>query len=111
MIARSETRAFVCVLILLSLCAPILAIAARAANRDRAIELRTLGPLSSTVLLTRAVAGYVHARHRPAAPTLFTIVPADTASDPGHLAAGVESRLTRSLWIAGSRTGRSPPIS
>jgi len=102
----------VCVLLVLFLCAPIVAIAAPAADRDRAIEFRTLGAPSSTVLMSRSGVGYDRARLRPSAPTLLILVPSDsTASDPGHFTAAIERRLPPSLWIAGPRTGRSPPIS
>src|SRR6478609_7871639 len=109
---RPTTRAVVCVLLVLFLCAPVVAIAAPAADRERAIEFRTLGAPCSMVVMNRGGAGYDHARPRPCAPTLLTLVPLDSAaSDPGHFTAAIERRLPRSLWIAGPRTGRSPPIS
>ncbi len=97
-------------LLVLALCAPMLAIAAPAADIDRAIEFRALAPPSSTVLLTRGGARHDHARQRPSAPSLFTLVPVDgAASDPGRLTAASERHLPHSLWTAEPRTGRSPP--
>jgi hypothetical protein len=95
--ARATTRLFVCLLLVFSLCAPIVAIAAPAAHANRAAEFRALA----------APAG---SHHRPATPSLFTVVPLHTAtSDPGHRAATVELRAPRSIWTAQPRTGRSPP--
>jgi hypothetical protein len=110
MTPKSKTRSLACVLLALSLCAPILAIAAPPADRHCASEFRALAPPSSTVLLTRAGARHDHAGQRPSAPSLFTLIPlAGDASDPGRLAAAVERLLPRSLWTVAPRTGRSPP--
>jgi hypothetical protein len=109
MTARYTARVLLCVLLALSLCAPMLAIASPAADRDRAAEFRSLAP-SSTVLLSRAGARHDHARQHPSAPSIFTLVPLhDGASNPGRPAAAVQCRLPRSLWTAGPWTGRSPP--
>ncbi len=97
-------------LLVLSLCAPMLAIAAPATDIDRATEFRALATPSSTVLLTRAGVRHDQARQRPSAPSLFTLVPVDgAASDPGRLIAASERRLQHCLWTAEPRTGRSPP--
>jgi hypothetical protein len=110
MTARFTIRPLTCVLLVLSLCAPVLAIAAPAANPDRATEFRALATPSLTLLLTRADARQDHARQRPSTPSLFTVVPLHGgASDRGRLAVAVERHAPRSLWIAGPRTGRSPP--
>lgn len=83
-----------CVLLVLSLCAPVLALAAP----------------SSTVLVTRGGTLHDHACQRPSAPSLFTLIPLHGGeSDPGRLAAAVEHHAPRSRWTAGPRTGRSPP--
>jgi hypothetical protein len=110
MTPRFTTRSLLCVLLLLSLCAPVLAIASPAADRDRATEFRALAAPSSAVLLTRAGARHDHARQRPSTLSVFTVVPLHSAaSDPGRLAAAVERTAPRSLWTAEPRTGRSPP--
>jgi hypothetical protein len=99
-----------CVLLVLSLCAPVLAIAAPAEDRNRATEFRGLAVPSSIVLVTRGGTLHEHARQRPSAPSLFTLIPLHGGeSDPGRLAAVVEHHGPRSLWTAGPRTGRSPP--
>jgi hypothetical protein len=110
MTGSATTRRLVCVLLAVSLCAPILAVAApAAADCDCAADFRALAAPSSTVLLTGAGARQ-HARQRPSAPSLFTLIPLHGGgSDPGRFAAGVERRSPRSLWTAGPRTGRSPP--
>ena len=110
MTARFTTRPLMCVLLVLSLCAPILTIAAPAADRHRATEFRALAAPSSAVLLTRTGARHDHARQRPCTPSLFTLVPLHGGgSDRGRLAAAVKSHAPRSLWTAAPRTGRSPP--
>ena len=110
MTATSKTRPLVCVLLVLSLCAPMLAIAAATADRDCATEFRALAAPSSTVLLTRAGVTHDHARQRPCAPSLFTLIPLyGGRSDSGGLAAALERRVPSSLWTGGTRTGRSPP--
>jgi hypothetical protein len=110
MTARFTTRPVVCVLLVLALCAPVLAIAAPAANRDRATEFRVIAAQSSTILLRPAGAGHDHARQRSSAPSLFTLVALHGGgSDPGRLAAAVDCHAGRTLWTAGPPTGRSPP--
>jgi hypothetical protein len=110
MTPRFTTRSLLCALLVLSLCAPVLAIAAPAADRDRAAEFRALAAPSSSVLLTRAGTRDDHARQRPSTASVFTLLPLHgDASDPGRLAAAVERHAPRSLWTAEPRTGRSPP--
>ncbi len=110
MTARSKTQALGRVLLVLSLGAPTLAIAAPAADIDLAAEFRALAAPSSAVQLIRAVARHDYARQRPSVPSPFTRIPLDgTASNPGHLIAAAERRLPHSIWTAEPRTGRSPP--
>jgi hypothetical protein len=109
MTARSTTRPLVCVLLAISLCAPILAIAAPARNPDVVTELRAVAP-SSALVLARMGARYDQARHRSSAPSVFVLNPLQGAvSDSGRLGAATEGRLPRSLPPGGPRTGRSPP--
>ena len=111
MTARSKTRPLVCVLLVLSLCACMLAIAAPTADRACATEFRALAAPSSTVLLTRAGTRHDHARQAASAPSLFTLVPLHGgAFDAGRLAGAIERHEPRSRWTAGPRTGRSPPM-
>lgn len=99
-----------CVLAALSLCAPMLAIAAPAADAGRASEFRALAAPSSTALLSRAGVRHDHARQRASAPSLFTLVPLDrAASDRGCFRVAGEHRVPRSIWTAEARSGRSPP--
>jgi hypothetical protein len=110
MTASFTTRPLVCVLLVLSLCAQVLAFAAASADRDRASEFRALAAPSSTVLLSRDGARQDQARQRSSAPSLFTPVPLHGgASNSARLASTVERRAPLSLWTAGPRTGRSPP--
>src|SRR5436305_13847898 len=99
MTARATTRLFVCLLLVLSLCAPMFAIAAPAAHPNRAAKFRALA------------APTTGSQQRPTTPSLFTVVPLHTApSDPGRRAAAtVPARAPRSLPTAGQRTARSPP--
>jgi hypothetical protein len=110
MTASSKARPLGAILLVLSLCAPMLANARPAADRDRATEFRALATPSSTVLLTCNGARYDHVRQRPSAPSLLTLLPVDsTDSDPGRLTGAGESRFLYSLWTEAPRTGRSPP--
>ena len=110
MTASSKTRVFVCALVALALCAPILANPAPTADRPSAATFRALAPPSSTLLFHRDGAGHDHARQRPATPTVFTLIPIHAdASDPGAVATAVESPLPCSLWTSGPPTGRGPP--
>ena len=110
MTARSTTRQLMCALLVLSLFVPAVAIAAPAADRDRATEFRAFAAQSSTVLMTRGGTVHDNARQRSSAPSIFTLIPLHGgASDRGRYAAVVEHRAPRSLWTAGPRTGRSPP--
>lgn len=112
MIVTATTRPLVPVLLILCLCALLLGVAAPAADRDHVIEFRTLRTPTSTVLMTRAGAGYDHARERPSVPSLFTLLPFDSADpDSGHLAAADECWTPQFLWTLAPPDGRSPPIS
>jgi hypothetical protein len=106
------TRLVVCALLILSLCAPILAIAGPGAERNGESDVRALSALSQSALLTGAGARPDHARQRPVAPSVFILVPLHRAdSDRGRLDAAIESVTRPSLWAAGPRTVRGPPIS
>jgi len=110
MMASSKTRLLGCVLLVVCLCAPMLAFAAPAADSDRAMEFRALATPFSTVLLSRTGARHDDVRRRPSTPSLLTLVPLDgSACDPGRLAVASERRLAHSLCDAEPRTGRSPP--
>ncbi len=110
MTARATARPLMCLLLVLSLWAPMVAIATAGEDRNCATEFRTLAAPSSSVLLTRAGARHDQARQRLSAPALFTLVELRCGgSDPGSVAAAVRPRLVRSLWTAGLRAGRSPP--
>jgi hypothetical protein len=110
MTARPTTRPFVCVLLVLSFFASMAAIAAPAAECERATEMRAVAAASSTVLMSRAGAPNDHARQRPSGPSCFTLVRLhDSASDPGRLSATVEGCYPASISNAEPRTGRSPP--
>jgi hypothetical protein len=112
MTKRPTTRLFVCALLVLPLCAPILAIAAPTAERDGTSEFRVFQELSQSVLLTSTGARQDHARQRPVAPSVFTLVPFHGAGVYcGRLGLRVENAVQPSLWAAGPRTGRGPPIS
>ena len=90
-----------CVLLVLSLCTPIVAIAAPVTDGDRAIEVRTIAVPSSTVLLSRAGDRPDHAHQRGSAPSLFTPVPLDGgASDRGRLADATSGATLKTLGIA-----------
>jgi hypothetical protein len=108
MTARSKTRPFASILLILCLWAPTLTIAA---GRDlhRTTELRAVAGPPSPVLITRTDAEHELAR-RPSAPCVFTLVRLNRdGSDPGHRAMTVERHARLLLWAAGPRTGRSPP--
>jgi hypothetical protein len=110
MTANSRTRPLLCVLLVLSLCAPMIAIAAPVMDRDGATQFSIVSTPSSFVLLTRAGALHDHARLRPSAPSLFTLVTLQVgALSATRFVEAVERRIPRSLWEAGPRTGRSPP--
>jgi hypothetical protein len=110
MTTGSTTRRLMCVLLVVCLCLQVLAIAAPARDRNASAEFRAVAP-SSAILLTRGSSGHDHARDRLSAPSLFTVIPQRCGdSDPGRLAAAVERQGPRSLWTAGPRTGRSPPV-
>ena len=107
---RRFTTRSLCVLLVLSLCAPAVALAAPTTDLDREAEFRAVVAPSSTVLLTRAGARDDHARQRPSAPSVFTLVALHGgATDSGCLAGAVDRHAPQSLWIGGPRTGRSPP--
>ena len=110
MTARSTTRPLVCVLLVLCLCA--LAPRDRRPRWRNAIaptEFRALAAPYSTVLLTRAGDPHDHARQRPSAPSLFTLVPLHGGdSDPGRLAAAVE-RPSAALPLDRRATDRTLP--
>jgi hypothetical protein len=108
MTARSTTRSLVSVLLVLSLCAPALAIAARAT--DSATEFSALAVPSSAVLLTRVAAWHDHVRQRPSAPSLCPLAPLHGGDcHPISLAAAMERQAPVPLLTASPRTGRSPP--
>src|SRR5581483_7115816 len=111
MTTRSTIRSFVCVLLVLSLCAPVLASADRDGDCSHSIERQTFQAASSAVIIAGARTQYgVSQRISP--PALFFIVSYDSAaSDRGHRIASVGHRLLRSLCTPRLRTGRSPPIS
>jgi len=110
MTARFTIRSITCFLVILSLSTPSLAIAATAADRNRATEFRDLAAPHSAILGTGLGARHDRARQRPSAPSLFTLVPLDRGvADPGRLGSVIERRLPHSSWTAGPWTGRSPP--
>ena len=110
MTANSRTRPLLCVLLVLSFCAPMLAVAAPVMDRDGATQFSVVSTQSSSVLLTRAGVSHDHARQRPSAPSLFTLVTLQGgAFDRGRFVQALERRIPRALWNAGPRTGRSPP--
>src|SRR4051812_46089220 len=110
MTARSKSRALVCVLLALSLCAPILAIATPAVKQCGAAEFRVVAAQHSAVLLTRDGGGHDQARQRSSAPSLFTLIPLDSrGDDPVRVSAAVARLLPSSLWTGAPRSGRSPP--
>ena len=112
MTLRSTTRSLRYILLVLSLCAPICAIAAPAAERDCAIEFATLRVPSPKALITPAGLFYDHARKFPSASSLFTLVPFENAAvDPGHLFVPIAARTPGSRWIPALADPRSPPIS
>ena len=108
--ARRTIRPLLCVLLVLSLCAPVLGIAAPAADPNPATEFRALAAPSSAVLLARGGTWQDDARQRPSAPSILTLIPLHGGEfDSGFLAVPVECRAPRSVWTGGLRTGRSPP--
>ena len=108
MTANSTTRPLLCVLLILSFCAPMLAIAAPVMDRDVATHFSVVSTPSSSVLLKLAPRD--HARRRQPAPSLFTLVTSEgRAFDRSGFVEALDRRLPRSLWKAGPRTGRSPP--
>jgi hypothetical protein len=108
--ASSKTRTLACVLLVLSLCAPMLAIGAPTADRDRTAEFRALAAPSSVVLLSRAGIRHDHARQRQSASSVFTLIPLHgDGFDPGRFAESADARTPRSLRTGGPLTGRSPP--
>jgi len=110
MTSRVTARIFTCVLLVVSLLAPTLAIAASTAESSCASEIRALAAPSSMVLLTRSGARHDQARQRPSAPSICALVSTGgTRRDPGQFAAAGERYLTPPVWIADTRTGRSPP--
>jgi hypothetical protein len=110
MTVRSITRRLMCVLLAVALCAPVLAIAAPGPDRGRAAELCALPAHSFGILLARAGNGHQQGRHRPSAPSFFTLVPLNgRGSDSGRLAAPLQTHTPHSVWAAAARTGRSPP--
>lgn len=112
MALRSTTRSLQYILLVLCLCAPIRAIAAPAAERDRATEFATLRVPCPTVLIIRGGRLYDHGRQFDSASSFFTVVPFENpAVDPGHFVRTIEHRTTGLLWIPPSAGQRSPPIS
>jgi hypothetical protein len=110
MTAGHKIRPFACVLLVLSLCAPALSLAAPAARPDSAAEFRALAPPSSTLCLARAGVRQNQARQRSSAPSVFPLISQRAGvSDPGRLAAPVQYLIPTSLRSGGPRTGRSPP--
>ena len=111
MAPRFTARALVCFALVLSLWAPGFALSAPENGRDRATEVRDLAIPSSAVQLTRAGALHDYGRQRPSAPSLFTLLLQEVGQfDRGRLAAAGERDLPPCNWIAGPRTGRSPPV-
>ena len=109
---RSTTRAVCCLLLILSVCAPIRAAAAPAAERDRTARLATLQVPNRLVFLTSAGRLYDPARQFRSASSVFTLVRFDNpAVDPGHLAPAIDGRTAAFLRIPASAGQRSPPIS
>lgn len=110
MTAGRKIRTFACMLLVLSLCVPTLALAAPAAPPDSAAEFRALAPPSSTLCLARAGVRQGQARQRSSAPSVFPLISQRAGvSDPGRLAARVQCLVPTSLRSGGPRTGRSPP--
>jgi hypothetical protein len=110
MTAGRKIRTFACILLVLALCAPMLALAGPAARTDSAAEFRALAPASSTLCLARAGVRQDQARQRSSAPSVFTLISLRAGvSDPGRLAARVQCLLPNSLRSGGPRAGRSPP--
>lgn len=109
---RSTTRAVWCLLLILSVCAPIRAAAAPAAERDRAAGFATLQVPNRPVFLTSDCRVYDPARRLRSATSVFTLVRFDNpAVDPGHLAPAIDGRTAAFLRIPASAGQRSPPIS
>ena len=102
-------RRYMCTLVVLSLCAPMVAIAAPAVSSDHAAEFRGLAALPSIVLLARADGRQDHAR-RSSRPFFVILVPR-CAGEPDlvRVAAGTRRYAPRWFFAAGPRTGRSPP--
>ncbi len=110
MTARSTARPLMCVLLVLSLGAPMVALTTTGADRACATEFRAFAAPPSTVLLVRAGAKFDQVRQRPSAPAPFTPVEFRYGGcNPGWLVAAIEPQFVRSVWTAGPRTGRSPP--
>lgn len=102
-------RRFVCALAALSVCAPMIAIAAPPVRSDRPAEFRAVAAPPSIVLLGRADGRQDHARRlsRP-----FFVIPVPRRGgepDLVRVAAATKRYAPRCLFTAGPRTGRSPP--
>jgi hypothetical protein len=109
MTSRFIIRPYVCALVVLSLCAPMVAVATPAVSRDRRTEYRALAAPSSIVLLTRADVRQDHPR-RPSTPVALIPVPLRGGEpDLVRLAAATKGYAPRCLFTAGPRTERSPP--
>jgi hypothetical protein len=110
--ATSAARLFVTVMLIVFLGAPVLAMAAPAAERDRAVAFRTVRVPSPMVLMIRSRGFHDDALQRSWAPSLVAVIQFESAaSGPGHLAGAVARWRARSLWIPAPIYGRSPPIS
>ena len=110
MTVRSTIRRHLCTLLVLPLCAPILATAQRCGDCNSAISLRALSTHPASILTL--VERHARARQHPSATSPFTLGSHDgPASDRGRFAAAGEPAVRPSLRAAGPRTGRSPPVS
>ena len=112
MTLRSTRRSLQYILLVLSLCASIRAIAAPVVERGRAIEFATLRAPSPTALIPHGGPFYNHVRRLPSGSSLFTLVPFENrAVDSGHLVVLIDGRVPESPCIPASVGQRSPPIS
>lgn len=101
-------RLYICALAVLSLCAPMVAIAAPDVSRDRPAGFRALAAPPSILLLARDGGRQDHPRRSS---TPFFLIPVPPGGEPGlvRLASATKRYAPRRLFTAGLRTGRSPP--
>ena len=106
---RSFTsRPYVAALVILSFCAPIVAIAAPAVSPDRPTEFRAVAAPPPIVLLARADTRQDHPR-RASAVLLISVPLRGGKPNLVRLAAAAKRYAPRCLFTVGLRTGRSPP--